>query len=33
MCIGVKDVVMVSACRTVIGDFLGPLKDVPAAMK
>jgi len=27
---GVKDVVMVSACRTAIGDFLGALKDVPA---
>ena len=27
---GVNDVVMVSACRTVIGDFLGALRDVPA---
>lgn len=26
----VKDVVMVSGCRTAIGDFLGSLKDVPA---
>lgn len=26
----VKDVVLVSACRTAIGDFLGKLKDVPA---
>jgi acetyl-CoA acetyltransferase len=26
-----KDVVMVSACRTAIGDFLGTLKDVPAS--
>ncbi|MGA2332158.1 MAG: acetyl-CoA C-acetyltransferase, partial [Syntrophales bacterium] len=25
-----KEVVMVSACRTAIGDFLGALKDVPA---
>ncbi len=25
-----KDVVMISACRTPIGDFLGSLKDVPA---
>ena len=27
---GLKDVVMVSACRTAIGDFLGALKDVTA---
>ena len=27
---GIKDVVMVSACRTPIGDFLGSLKDVTA---
>jgi acetyl-CoA C-acetyltransferase len=27
---GLKDVVIVSACRTAIGDFLGGLKDVPA---
>ncbi|MGC9325925.1 MAG: thiolase family protein [Desulfomonilia bacterium] len=27
---GIKDVVIVSACRTPIGDFLGTLKDVPA---
>lgn len=27
---GLKDVVLVSACRTAIGDFLGGLKDVPA---
>ncbi|HYA02250.1 MAG TPA: thiolase family protein [Syntrophobacteria bacterium] len=27
---GIKDVVMVSACRTAIGDFLGSLKDVTA---
>jgi len=26
----IKDVVLVSACRTAIGDFLGSLKDVPA---
>jgi acetyl-CoA C-acetyltransferase len=26
----VKQAVMVSACRTAIGDFLGSLKDVPA---
>ncbi len=26
----IKDVVLVSACRTAIGDFLGGLKDVPA---
>ena len=25
-----KDVVIVSACRTAIGRFLGSLKDVPA---
>ena len=25
-----KDVVIVSACRTAIGKFLGSLKDVPA---
>jgi len=26
----IKDVVMISGCRTAIGDFLGSLKDVPA---